>query len=72
MLLLAFLFCVFYPSFARNVTRHAFSQKPAPGALVRLTRVHVKADKEGSESCGFNTGLKGLNPFPHPVLFIGR
>src|SRR5699024_8824057 len=61
-------FCVFHLSFARNVTRHAFSQKPAQGALARLARVHVKAYKEGSESSGFDTGLKGLNPFPHPVL----
>ena len=51
---------------------HAVSQKPVQGALARLARVQVKADKEGSESSGFDTGLKGLKPFPHPVLFIGR
>ena len=32
--------------------------------MARLTRVHVKADKEGSESSGLDTGLQGLNPFP--------
>ena len=58
--------------FASTPLEHAFSHKPAQGALARLARVHVKADKEGSESSGFDTGLKGLNPFPHPVLFIGR
>ena len=30
--------------------------------MARLARVHVNAVKEGSESSGFDTGLKGLNP----------
>ena len=65
-------FLVIWRSVASTPLEHAFNQKPAQGALFRLARVHVKADKEGSESSGFDTGLKGLNPFPHPVLFIGR
>ena len=68
-----------FPSFSgfiEGVRQHRIRARIQPeaaqGALARLARVHVKADKEGSESSGFDTGLKGLNPFPHPVLFIGR
>ena len=55
--------------FASTPLEHAFSHKPAQGALARLVRVRVKADKGDSEASGFNSGLKGVKPIPHPSTF---